>query len=297
MILTGSISFGQVWCGAIAMPEYWYFDGAWTPDDYLLKIDTISNPNNTWQIGSPQKTTINNAYSAPNVIITDTIAHYPPNDTSVFMFMHIDQGGYSTPHSAELAGYYNVNSDSLNDFGTIEISLDYGMTWINIVTDTVYDSYYHWFTPKPTLTGNSNGWQNFFVSLAGLGMAFNVNWGDTILLRFTFISDSIADTLDGLAYDNFQFCDGVEGIIELLDDALIVVSPNPTSNLLYVNRRTQSEKELVQVFNYTGQLLFEDNDFKSKTISVKNLKLTDGIYFLKYSDTKRYAMKKFVVQH
>lgn len=297
VIINSAFSIGQVTCGYIAMPEDWNFDGGQTPYDYLLHIDTVLHPNNIWQIGSPQKNIINSAYSAPNVIITDTINSYPINDTSEFIFKHIDQGGYSTPHSAELAGYYKVNSDSLNDYGTIEISLDKGATWINLVTDTVYNSHYYWFTPKPILTGNSNGWQNFWVSLAGLGSAFNVNWQDTILLKFTFISDSIADTLDGLAYDNFQFCDGVEGIEEILNKNLISVYPNPTTGLIYINRQYKSLNESIQIFNSTGQLLFEDSSFNSEFIDTQKIKLIDGLYLLKYSDQKNYTIKRFIVQH
>lgn len=297
LTLYAVISFGQVSCGGVAMPKDWNFDGGITPWDYLLQIDTVSNPNNVWQIGAPQKAIINSAYSSPNLIITDTLNHYPPGDTSVFIFKHIDQGGFSTPHSAELAGYYKVNTDSLNDYGTIEISLDQGITWINLLTDTIYSTYYDWWTPKPVLTGNSYGWQNFWVHLAPLGEVFNVNWGDTILLKFTFISDSIADTLDGLAFDNFQFCDGVESIEEILNNNLIVVYPNPTSDLLFINRRTQPQKESVKIFNYTGQLLYESDNFNEKTIDTKKLNLTNGFYFLRYSDTKNYALKKFIVQH
>jgi hypothetical protein len=294
---TSSISFGQVECGGIAIPENWDFENEPTPTDYILEIDTISNVNNIWQIGIPQKSLINTAYSSPNVIITDTMNPYPTNDTSVFIFKHIDQGGYSTPHSAELAGNYFVNSDSLNDYGTIEISLDQGTTWINLLTDTIYSSYYYWNTPKPTLTGNSNGWQNFWVSLAPLGYPFNVNWSDTILLKFSFISDSIADGLDGLAYDSFNFCDGVEGIDELLNDDLISVYPNPTSNLLYINRRNQSTKESIKIYGYNGQLLYQDNNFNSKSIDLNKLNLTDGLYFIYYSDTQSYSVKKIIIRH
>lgn len=296
LTLIVATSFGQAGCG-FGAAQNWYFDGGFTPWGTYLQIDSLSNPNNIWQIGVPQKTIINSAYSPPNVMITDLINHYPPNDTSAFIFKHIDQGGWSAPHTAELAGYYKVNSDSLNDYGTIEISLDHGTTWVNLITDTIYSSYYQWYTPKPVLTGNSNGWQNFYVSLAQLGMVFPVNSGDTILYKFTFISDSIADTLDGLAYDNFEFCNIVESIEEIPNDNLIVVYPNPTSDLLFINRRTQHEKESVKLFNYTGQLLFEDNDFKTKTIDTQKLNLTNGFYFLRYSDTKYYAMKKFIVQH
>ncbi len=287
--------FGQVTCGNIAMPENWRFDDNSSPYGYLLQIDKVSNPNNIWQIGTPQKTFISEAYSSPNVIITDTINHYPPNDTSVFIFKHIDQGGYSTPHSAELAGYYKVNSDSLNDFGTIEISLDKGVTWINLLTDNIYSSYYDWQTPKPVLTGNSDGWQNFWVRLARLGEPFNVEPGDTILLKFTFISDANSDELDGLAYDNFQFCDGVEGIGDIQDTDLISVFPNPTNNLLYIISNKPHPKQAIQVFSYTGQLLFEDRNFSSDFIDTKKLNLKDGVYFLKYSDTKKSSLKTFIV--
>jgi len=295
LLVIASTNYGQVWCGSVAMPIDWDFDGGQNPYGYFLEIDTLSNPNNIWQIGTPQKGVINNAYSNPNVIITDTINSYPPNDTSVFIFKHIDQGGYSTRHSAELAGYYYVNSDSLKDYGTIEISLNQGTSWINLITDTVYSSYYHWFTPKPTLTGSSNGWKNFFVRLADLGGVFNVNSGDTILLRFTFISDSNADTLDGLAYDNFEFCDGVEGIEEISKENLISIYPNPTTGYLYIVRKNNSSNATIQIYNSTGKLLYEENSFNAEFIDTKKINLVDGLYLLKYSDKKNYTVKQFLI--
>jgi Secretion system C-terminal sorting domain len=290
-------SNAQVTCGFIAGPEDWDFENVNIPFDYFLHIDSISNPLNSWQIGVPQKATINSAYSPSNVIITNTVNSYPINETSVFIFTHIDQGGYSAPHSAELSGYYNVNTDSLNDFGTIEISLDQGTSWINLITDTTYAAYYYWNGPKPVLTGNSNGWQNFWVSLASLGNVFPVNYNDTILLKFTFISDSIPDTLDGLAFDSFQFCDGIEGIEKISRDNLITLYPNPTQDLLFINRRNPEQKEKVQVFNYSGQLLYEDANFTGNSIDTKAIQLKDGFYFLSYSYSSHFAMKKFAVQH
>ncbi len=296
LMITAALASGQVSCGFIAMPEEWRFDGDITPFGYLLQIDKKSNPKNIWQIGIPQKPTIHAAYSSPNVIITDTLKPYPLNDTSVFIFKHIDMGGYSTPHSAELAGYYRVNSDSLRDFGTMEISLNHGATWVNLLTDTAYSAYYAWQSSKPTLTGNSNGWQNFWVLLAGLGIPFPVQHGDTILLKFTFISDGIAETLDGLAFDNFQFCDGTEGMNEIPANSLISVYPNPTTDLLYISRHTPCPMALVQVYSYTGQLLYEEDHFISGSIDTRKLNLAKGTYFLKVSESKRYTVQPFVVE-
>jgi len=286
-------TFGQVSCGGIAMPEDWDFDGGQAPFDFILEIDSLSNPGNIWQIGTPHKGVINNAFSNPNVIITDTIDYYPPNDTSVFIFKHIDQGGYSSPHSAELAGYYYVNSDSLKDYGTIEISLNQGASWINLITDTIYSSYYHWFTPKPTLTGNSNGWQNFWVSLAGLGDVFNVDNGDTILLKFSFITDSIADTLDGLAYDNFQFCDGVEGFEDISNEITISIYPNPTNGHLGIISETGFSNALLIVRNVMGQEVCRQNHISDDSPEI-TLDGAAGVYFIEIVDGEKRAILKAI---
>ncbi|MBN2668164.1 MAG: hypothetical protein JXR60_02945 [Bacteroidales bacterium] len=93
-----------------------------------LVIDTVYNPNNIWQIGSPQKNTFVSVYSIPKVIVTDTINSYPNNDTSQFVIKYVSDelGGVQWPHTVILAGQYQVNSDTLYDFGMIEFSPDNG---------------------------------------------------------------------------------------------------------------------------------------------------------------------------
>ena len=113
-----------------------------------------TDTNNIWQIGVPQKTLFNQANSQPNVIITDTINNYGTNDTSSFTVRY---NTYNCPYAF---GKYYVDSDSLNDFGIIEISIDSGQTWINILEDSLN------FSPeKPVLTGSSNGWKSFELDL------------------------------------------------------------------------------------------------------------------------------------
>ena len=65
LTLDAATLLGQVNCGqGGGFGWNWYFDGGITPG-YSLQIDTLSNPNNIWQIGVPQKTIINSAYSSP----------------------------------------------------------------------------------------------------------------------------------------------------------------------------------------------------------------------------------------
>ena len=260
-----------------------------------LRIDTVSNLNNIWQVGAPQKTIFTNAYSNPNVIVTDTINPYPINDTSSFTIVNVAHDGFTAPHTASLIGEYSVNSDTLTDFGTIEFSPDNGTSWYDIINDTFITNHIyvqqHWIS----LTGNSNGWQQFYVNLAPLGPLFNIQLGDTVLWRFTFISDNIQTNKDGLMFDNLYFEDYVEGIPEIQNDNLISISPNPTSNELRIYKSNVSDSQKVQVLNYRGQVLYDNSNFIGDMIDIRQL--PNGIYLLKYAATKYFSVKKFVVQH
>ena len=274
-------SFSQSYCGSIAFPEIWNFEDSVSINNQLsIEIDTNLSQTNSWHIAIPQKTVINTAFSDYNVIVTDSLNSYQINDTSIFVIKQLDYGGFSNVHSAQLAGYYNVNSDSLNDFGKIEVSLDNGVTWINLVDDPFYSTSIQWLTDKPVLTGNSNGWTYFWVSLAELGAEFPVSYEDTIMYRFTFISDSVFDNLDGLAFDDFVFCNGSEGIEEL-SQSNFSIYPQPFTSSFTISSRSEMTSalsyELVDVFgrkHLQGKL-----ENQTQTIDAENLPA--GIYFLK----------------
>ena len=57
------------------------FDSPNSQNNHII-IDTISNPDNIWQIGVPSKTIFDSAYSLTHAIVTDTLNAYPVNDTS-----------------------------------------------------------------------------------------------------------------------------------------------------------------------------------------------------------------------
>lgn len=261
-----------------------------------LTIDTSSNPNNIWQVGLPQKTIFSSAFSPLNVIATDTLNAYPSNDTSSFILTNIASGlGFIWPHTVILSGQYFVNSDTLTDYGIIEMSPDNGNTWIDLINDTINAYAIQWNVTKPTLTGNSNGWVNFYANIANLGPIFNIQIGDTILYRFTFISDSIQTFKDGLMFDDFHFEDFAEGIEEIQNDNLISVYPNPVNDQLSIKINQISSSQTIQITNYQGQVVYDNKYFQDSYIDTKHL--NSGLYFLRYSDTKSFTVKKFVVNH
>ena len=262
-----------------------------------LTIDTVSNPNNIWQIGAPQKTVFTSAYSTPNVLVTDTVGDYPINDTSIFIITNVAYGGgFETPHTVILAGQYYINSDTLTDYGKIEFSPDNGTTWVDMLNDTV--GYWYWNSyEKPILTGNSNQWKSFWVNLAELGFAYGVQDGDTILYRFTFISDSIQTNKDGLMYDDLHFEDWAEGIEEVGFDLFkSKCFPNPTKRELTITFNNEQNSSFeIYVYDILGNEIFNSKT-NSNNVNLSVSKFKNGTYFYKLVDrtNKKFTIGKFI---
>ncbi len=255
-------------------------------------IDTASNPNNVWQIGIPHKTMFNSAHSPTHAIMTDTLNPYPVNDTSRFVITHVRQGPWGGNESLLLDFYFKINTDSLSDYGTVEASIDHGASWINLMTqDSVYG--FAWLAQKPVLTGTKTSWTHYSEELSPLTYA--VGYSDTLLFRFTFISDNIQTNKEGWIIDDFLFHDYWEGINEVQNDNLISVSPDPASNYILVSANKFSSSQRVQIFNFTGQVLYNNSNFKGEKIDIHSV--PDGIYLIKYYGDSGFALHKFEVHH
>ena len=85
--------------------------------------------------------------------------------------------------------YFKIDCDSLNDFGKVELSMDNGNTWYDVLTLDTLVNMITWLEPKPILTGAMTTWNHFSVDLMGITYQFGMT--DTLLYKFTFISDLI----------------------------------------------------------------------------------------------------------
>ena len=253
-------------------------------------IDTIINPNNIWQIGQPNKTVFTNANSNPNVILTDTIHYFPTNDTSSFTIIHIACDGWLIQYpKVDIGGWYYVNSDTLTDYGYIDFSADQGNTWYRADSSLGFCTWGA-IEELPVFTGNSNGWKHFYYCLQ---TPFQVNMGDTILYRFTFITDSLQTNKDGIMFDDLHFEDWSEGIAEIEIENLISIYPNPVNDKLHIEINQGSKLGRVQIINTQGLLLYDNRNLTENYIDVSQLK--NGIYILKYFDKEFYSIKRFTV--
>jgi hypothetical protein len=232
-----------------------------TDPEPVLNIDFVSNPNNIWQIGPPQKSVLNNSYSIPNVIITDTTNTYPINDTSSFTIECTATEPSSSVHwsNFDFSFKYFVDSDTLMDYGLIEFSPDNGATWIDLIGDPSYSSYLEWFVngstlTKPILTGSSTGWVEAHVLMWQLGVLLDIQPGTNFLWRFSFISDGVQNNRDGLMYDNIfisitppigieeQHLKNNKKLIKVVDIMGRETENKPNTLLIYIYSDGTSEK-------------------------------------------------------
>jgi hypothetical protein len=254
-------------------------------------------PHNIWQIGRTHKPTFDTAYSRPKVIITDTVNPYPANNYSVFNIRNI--AGMGDVYDLKvISGYYNVQTDSLHAYGSIDISPDNGVTWIDIIHDTVYKNF-NWYTPKPVLKGNSYGWRYFEVMIADIGSVFNVHLGDTILYRYSFKSDSTASNLGGLMFDNFNFMDWVEGISEVhFKPVRSKLYPNPAYNNVTIEfENPASGLYQLKIYDIHSKQMFIKEDIPGNKVTVNIQFLKPGVYIYKLTNlqAQQRSWGKFVI--
>lgn len=268
-------------------------------NSWHLRLDTAAHPGSKWQIGHPDKTIFTAAHSQPNVIITDTTNPVPANDTSSFFLYHNRDTSSSIPfHVFQLSFWYQMNGDT-SDAGTIEVSPDYGAHWINLLTD---DSLYHmyWGMPKPTLRGNSGGWQHTNIDMSVWATDKNNNFplamnSDTVIFRFTYSTNGDTALHDGWMIDNVEVQDWWEGITELRNDRLISVYPNPAGETLYIaatdSRRIPATET---IYDATGRMIYTHAGQQQLAVDISGF--PSGTYFLRCSDSQGYAIKRFTVQ-
>ncbi len=282
-----------------------------TPDS-LVNIDTTI-ANNIWQISVPAKTFFDSAYSAPNAIVTDTLNFYPDTNLSSFTIMVWDPSWMFWDPSIGISFWHKFDTDSLQDGGYIEVSVDSGATWTNIVNawyislpwplgGTFYYDSSNFSNPiiangQPAFTGRSDtangGWQ-----FAQFGWCFPpVNWADPypIFVRFTFSSDSVHHNKEGWMIDDLQIWYLVcEGIKENVANNLISVYPNPSTDQLFIKRKDDKISASIRVIDLLGTLIFEDKNFTAESINTRIFK--PGVYLLRFQDAKNICVKKFVVE-
>ena len=254
--------------------------------------------NNLWQIGHPAKSYFTNGYSSSRALVTDSANPYPINNTSTF-YTTIQHSGIGW---TDVSFMYKINSDTISDGGTIEISLDGGTIWYNIAATSTLSGI-NWYSQnlytindtitslgKPGVSGTL-GWKQCGISV------FLPNPMTSIFkLKFSFASDGIGNTTkDGWVVDNFLVNANMEGVNEYFSKNEICVFPNPTNNNInYVSSSKIYGQLDIIIYDTLGKKVLETTGSGKGLINVSDLK--SGIYFATFKNKNIYETKKISVQ-
>jgi hypothetical protein len=274
-----------------AQSHYDNFDG--NNHGPLIYLNDTINKSSIWQIGQPQKNTFTKAFSLPNSLVTDTINPYPINDTSIIVFKvpvwSHDWGAHT------ITFQYQLNTDSLNDFGKLEVSGDGGVSFINVLDK--WNEYGFWWNGEiiQNFTGNTYEWKRFSICVSGLLNSFPS--ADTIQYRFSFTSDGIQTGKDGWIIDNIEVIDVTESTNEIDNNNFCTCYPNPTSNIIIIEYKTfKGDRFSLGMFNYKGQLIWRKS-FQEDKVNINVCSYENGTYFYQIIDTKNnfQTYNKFII--
>ncbi len=247
----------------------------------VFSLINDSSANNIWQVCVPNKPVFNLAHSPTHAILTDSTSPYPVNNASSFIIkVKSDNDGFDVP---VIGGWYKFDSDSLNDYGRIEISLDHGLAW----TDILSDSTIYWVTSKPVFTGRIYQWREFF------GLLPFIYQVDTVYFRYTFLSDSIQTNQQGWMLDDLYLLDHIEGIEDQLLGHNVTVFPNPGGDQIFISVTNFNSPVEVSLFDLLGQLHIKQS-LRSNSDRIDISSLSNGIYIMKVDDTSKQSIVRIL---
>jgi len=282
------------------------------PSEY---IQITPSPGNIWQIGPPQKSFFNQAYTIPNAIVTDTTGYYPVNNTSSFdLFITTQNTNYFYPMDLFIDFRHKFDSDTLKDGGYISVSWDLGQTWNNILDDTLsqywlispfdptgfvygntnlYNNTDTLFNVEHGYSGKSNGWVHSCLAWYDLPVAGQDFWPpDTMILRFNFVSDNLQNNREGWMIDQIRIFSidlgsGTGG--ELNSGVGAHVTPNPVRSDALVSLDKVCNHVEYCLTDLSGRTTFQGNCENGNHFVIPGQGITPGIYILKITTDHGYT--------
>jgi hypothetical protein len=262
-----------------------------------------------WQIGTPQKTFFNSAYSVPNAIVTDTMNFYPVNNWSSFdlyigAFNMGGMWGWNYPYDIFIDFRHKYDTDSLMDGGYLTVSWDKGLTWMNVIKDSVYPGVSPMWGPtlfggnaglytagnllsngESGFSGRSDGWVHTCVAWFVLPVDKIMDFPpDTMIVRFNFISDNVNNNKEGWMIDQIRLFSldlgsGIQG--NKAGRKMSHITPNPLKSYAIVAFDKTCENVEYSLLDLTGRICAIGKPGKCNQFILDRGNISPGIYLLK----------------
>lgn len=286
----------------------YYYDSV-TFETPVTTIVIDSSPDNIWQIGEPDKVFFEASYSGMNAIVTDTVNSYPVNNESSFTY--VIRNPYTQTCVTRLEFTHKYDTDSLNDFGTIEASYDGGNSWLTVKDTNMNNwgpSYFYWEmdyhldTDRWTMhdlniTGKSDGWirssftWQWFIMVRNQQDTIIMN-PDSLMIRFTFNSDGLPENKEGWMIDDVVTASGTELICSstrnIQPESNINAYPNPFRYSTTFQLHKEITNGVACLYNTFGMKVLEMRNLRGKEITIFRNDLTAGVYMLHLTENSRF---------
>ncbi|MBX2904956.1 MAG: T9SS type A sorting domain-containing protein [Taibaiella sp.] len=270
--------------------------------------DTTSMP--LWQIGKTHKSFFTSDTNGVIAIMTDTLNHYPVNADNYFILDLPDS------QNTIIGFWHHYETDSGKDGGTVEYSVDGGLTWENIVsdchveeasplygicTDNFYGANDTLANGIPAFSGTRHSQFSRLQLYKAIPvvLAFPSECPERAgLLRFRFISDTTADTLAGwmidsikIEYDNYYFGGSVHSVLET---STISPFPNPSKDgKILFPEIIDDEKFTLSIRDQLGSIILTRPYTRDVDLSF----LPPNLYFFTVSDGQSSYSGKIVLDN
>jgi hypothetical protein len=266
---------------------------------------------NCWQVGHPSKSFFNQSYSLPLAIVTDSLLPYPPNSNSSFSFSF-----FYYAHAVYMEFLHKVDSDTITDFGTVEVSYDQGATW-EVLKDSTCQNFgcvqLFWsddsvlltgikIPHSPEMSGHSNGWVRSRFTWwwdFPVNKDSNLTSSDTITIRFSFHSDGIQTNKEGWMIDNIitGYYDVGTGISTFSSPGQVQVLPNPLTHVSEVVFAKDLSNFDFEIYDLQGRIVFRRQVDQNRSLLLNRTLFAKGIYLWSAkSDDNLIQTGKLVVE-
>ena len=261
-----------------------------TTEYKYISIDT----SNIWQIIEPDKQILFIPPEYPHLgeyaIISDTNSYYTSNINASFQFKLLGGSG----NYYEISFFQKFDFENNKDGGIIETSYDNGITWQNIILDSIIQNNlvdtYNLYSTEDTIISfeNQPGFTGLQSDIERVIITFNAlesMRGDSMLLKFSIGTDSADAQNEGWMLDDFAFGGIYVYVRESINNngSRIIISPNPVKDVLEI-KSDKKNITSIKIVSLLGTTLLEKNGFNLDSIELEGI--YSGIYLIVCEDIK-----------
>ncbi|MDD3878183.1 MAG: T9SS type A sorting domain-containing protein [Bacteroidales bacterium] len=164
---------------------------------------------NQWEIGVPNQTALNNAFSGSRVWMSRLSYNYNNSSVSALISPCYDFTNLTDPYFSAML---NIRTEVGYDAMILESSIDGGQTWTKVTGDAGFynDNSMFGTVNPPKWSGNNNGWEKFETALPQLAGESAVRF------RFVFTSNT-SNNDEGIAIDDVIVRDKYDNDLSVIE--------------------------------------------------------------------------------